>query len=72
MKAKIDGGFVEITWQEGDDKKTLLITPKDIVANYYAAQLGRATDAASPTATRGKAKSSASYTISGGRKSPRR
>jgi len=33
--AKIDGDFVEIEWMEGDDKKTLLITPDDVVKNYH-------------------------------------
>ena len=36
MKAEIDGNFVEINWVDGGDKKTLLITPENIVKNYNA------------------------------------
>lgn len=36
MVAKIEGNFVEITWQDGEDQKTLLITPANIVKNYHA------------------------------------
>lgn len=38
MKSRIDGKFVEVTWQDGNDEITLLITPQDIVKNYHAAQ----------------------------------
>ena len=44
IAVRIDGKFVEITWQEGKDKKILLLTPKDIIENYRAAQQKRAAD----------------------------
>jgi len=37
-QVRIDGEFVEITWQEGNDKKVLIIKPADVVKNYHAAQ----------------------------------
>jgi hypothetical protein len=50
MQAKIDGKFVEVTWQDGNDEKTLLITPQDIVKNYHAAQQNAHSDGANESA----------------------
>lgn len=50
MNAKIDGKFVEVTWQDGNDEKTLLITPQDIVNNYHAAQQNAHADVANASA----------------------
>jgi hypothetical protein len=38
VKAKIDGDFVSITWEDGEDSKELLIKPEDVIANRLAVE----------------------------------